>query len=237
MNDKKKNIVKEIEDRIKYKFKDKSLLIRALTHSSYSNEQKSAKIKNNERIEFLGDSVLGLIVSDYIFKKYTNHPEGDLTRFRAIVVCENTLSSAARNIRLGEYLFLGRGEEGTGGRKRNSILADAFEAIIGAIYLDGGFDASRNFVLYNLSPFIEQAAEGRLFLDYKTQLQEIIQQESHSNIVYRVVKEEGPDHNKIFFVEVNNNEHILGAGKGKSKKEAEQNAAKAALIGLGDVNV
>ncbi|NBI06856.1 ribonuclease III [Senegalia massiliensis] len=221
--------LKQFQERINYEFSDITLLNKALTHSSYANEFKSKKILYNERLEFLGDSVLGLVISDYIFNKYKNFPEGELTKIRALTVCEPSLAEISKKLNLGEFMLLGKGEEATGGRTRISILSDAFEAVIGAIYLDGGMKASKKFILNNLLETIINAVNGEMLLDYKTELQEIIQQDSNSNIKYNVVKEEGPDHNKKFYVEVSNNGKILGTGKGNSKKEAEQNAAKFAL--------
>jgi ribonuclease-3 len=227
--------IEGLQEKIKYRFKDNNILIRALTHSSFANEHKKMNIKYNERLEFLGDSVLNIIVSDYIFNKYPEHLEGDLTKLRATVVCEPVLANAAKKLDLGEYLLLGKGEEATGGRERASILADAFEALIAAIYIDGGLSNARKFVLNSLSNYIEKAVKGQLFLDYKTQLQEVVQREGNDKINYIVVKEEGPDHNKTFHIEVNINGKIIGKGIGKNKKEAEQSAAKDALVKLGVV--
>lgn len=230
-------LLKEIQCKIGYNFKNVNILNWALTHSSYANEHKRFNITYNERLEFLGDSVLGLVVSDYIFNKYPNYPEGDLTKLRATVVCEPSLSYVARRINLGKYLLLGKGEEVTGGRERVSILADAFEALIGAIYIDGRLGSARKFVLKNLSDVIEDAVSGgELFTDYKTQLQETLQKKTKSKIEYKVVLEEGPDHNKIFHTEVSVRNKVLGVGVGKSKKEAEQNAAKRALVRMDKKN-
>lgn len=221
--------LEEFQKKINYNYNNINLLNKALTHSSYANEFKSKKILYNERLEFLGDSVLGLVVSDYIFNNYKELPEGELTKVRALSVCEPSLAKRSIKLKVGEYLLLGKGEEATGGRNRISILSDAFEAIIGSIYLDGGMDASREFILDNLLATIKGAVRGEVLLDYKTELQEIIQKNPNSNIKYNVIKEEGPDHNKKFYVEVLNNEKILGSGEGSSKKEAEQDAAKHAL--------
>ncbi|MGO1367887.1 MAG: ribonuclease III [Senegalia sp. (in: firmicutes)] len=221
--------LEEFQKKINYNYNNINLLNKALTHSSYANEFKSKKILYNERLEFLGDSVLGLVVSDYIFNNYKDLPEGELTKVRALSVCEPSLAKRSIKLKVGEYLLLGKGEEATGGRNRISILSDAFEAIIGSIYLDGGMDASREFILDNLLTTIKGAVRGEVLLDYKTELQEIIQKNPNSNIKYNVIKEEGPDHNKKFYVEVLNNEKILGSGEGSSKKEAEQDAAKHAL--------
>lgn len=222
----------EFQDIIDYKFNNIKLLNRALTHSSFANEYKKQNLKYNERLEFLGDSVLGLVISDHIFKKYTKYPEGELTKIRALVVCEVSLAEGSRKLKAGEFLLLGKGEEATGGRYRTSILSDTFEAIIGAIYIDGGIVDSKKFILDNLLETVEHAVKGEILLDYKTELQELIQKSNKFPIEYRVIKEEGPDHNKSFFIEVFNNGKVLGRGKGTSKKEAEQKAAKAAKLVL-----
>lgn len=219
----------EIQDVIDYKFKDSFLLQEALTHSSYAKECKNRKMSYNERLEFLGDSIFGLIVSDYIFNKYTNLPEGELTKIRANVVCEASLAERAFKIDLGKYLRLGKGEESSGGRKRVSILADAMEAVIGAMYIDGGVDAARKFVLSIFVENVELAVKGELNKDYKTHLQELCQSKSKEKITYKVIGELGPDHNKTFQVKIFLGEKVLGRGEGKSKKEAEQQAAKKAL--------
>ncbi|EPZ60069.1 ribonuclease III [[Clostridium] sordellii ATCC 9714] len=198
-----------------------------MTHSSYSNENKSYAF--NERLEFLGDSVLGIVVSDFLFKNETELPEGELTKLRANIVCEESLSDVAKHLNLGKHILLGRGEEATGGRDRVSILADAFEAVIAAIYLDGGIEPAKTFVLKNMEEIIEDSIKGRIFRDYKTHLQEVVQSQGESNIVYNLVEEIGPDHNKRFVMEVRLNDESLGKGEGKSKKEAEQSAAKQAL--------
>ncbi|AFS78637.1 ribonuclease III [Gottschalkia acidurici 9a] len=230
-------LLKEIQEKTEYKFSDIHLLNWALTHSSYANEHKKQKIVYNERLEFLGDSILGLVVSEYIFIKYPNYPEGDLTKLRATVVCEPSLSYIARQIDLGKYLLLGKGEEATGGRERVSILADAFEALIGAIYLDGKIESAKTFVLKYLTPVIENAVNGvELFIDHKTHLQELLQKKIKCKIEYRVVLEEGPDHNKIFHTEVLVKDEVLGKGIGKSKKEAEQDAARSAINRMEDNN-
>ncbi|WP_195939751.1 ribonuclease III [Romboutsia sp. 1001713B170131_170501_G6] len=226
----KKDILKnidEFENIIEYKFKNKEYILEALTHSSYSNENKEYDF--NERLEFLGDSVLSIVVSEYLFKKERNLPEGELTKLRANIVCEESLSEAANEINLGIYMLLGKGEEATGGRGRASILADAFEAVIAAIYLDGGLEPARVFILKYMEEIICDSRKGKIFRDYKTHLQEVLQGKGESNIWYRLVDEKGPDHNKRFIMEVGINERVLGVGEGKSKKEAEQIAAKKAL--------
>lgn len=226
------NKLTEFEEIIGYRFTDTSLLKTALTHSSYSNENRSKKIKFNERLEFLGDSVLSLVVSRYIFENYPDLPEGMLTKIRASVVCEHSLWECASNIEMGKFMILGHGEEMTGGRSRMSILADAFEALIAAIYLDGGFDTAREWVLGQLYDSIIRAVGGNYFKDYKTALQEYVQAEGHERIEYNVVGESGPDHKKIFTVEVSLDGKVFGVGDGNSKKRAEQNAAQQALLSI-----
>lgn len=215
-----------LENIIGYKFRDLSLLHTALTHSSYANEHD---IESNERLEFLGDSVLGLTISDYLFKEYPNLPEGALTKMRSIIVSEYSLAVVARDINLGDYLLLGRGEDRTGGRKRNSILADGVEAIIGAIYIDGDFCISANIVLNLLKEQIFAVSDGTSMRDYKTELQEYVQSRSKNGVKYSIVEERGPDHAKLFIIDVFHEGVLLGKGRGRSKKEAEQNAARDAL--------
>lgn len=220
----------ELERIIGYTFKNSDYLTIALTHSSYANECKKA-FANNERQEFLGDAVLSVIVADYIFR-HLKVPEGELTKIRASLVCESALAVFANKIRLGEFLMLGRGEEHNGGRTRPSILADAFEALIAAIYLDGGMKAASAFVL----PFIEKTAQnaaGTDLHDYKTQLQEVIQKNPEEKVSYVLVGESGPDHDKRFTVEVHLNSNVIGRGEGHSKKAAEQKAACEALRLMG----
>lgn len=218
--------MKELQKKIGYSFKNEKLLEEALTHSSYTNGKH---LKSNERLEFLGDSVLSIVVSKYLFENLTNMPEGQLTKIRAGVVCENALYPFARKIDLGKYIFLGKGEEMTGGRDRHSILADAFEALIAAIYLDGGIEAARGFILPFLPP-LDKLKDGRFLLgDYKTVLQEIIQQNPEEKVTYEIAAESGQAHNKQFTANVLLNGQVIGTGIGKSKKEAEQNAAKEAI--------
>lgn len=217
-----------LEKKLGHTFANRSLLQTALTHTSYANEAKHG-MKHNERLEFLGDSVLQIVVADYLFT-HKNMPEGDLTRMRASLVCEGALFDFAQSFGLGEYLLLGRGEERGGGRTRPSIVSDAFEAVIAALYLDGGMETARQFIL----PFItgaltDTAAEE----DYKTKLQEIIQQNRTERLRYLVTAETGPDHNKHFIVEVYLNSNCIGKGEGHSKKVAEQAAAKEALALMG----
>ncbi|MDD2494052.1 MAG: ribonuclease III [Tissierellia bacterium] len=229
--------LKKFEEIIKYKFNDIKILEKSLTHSSYSNEDKFYTKVNNERLEFLGDAVLSIVVSKYIFHKYPDYPEGELTKLRSQVVCEDTLSIVATNLNIGKYLLLGKGEEASGGRERKSILADAVEAIIAAIYIDGGYKEAETFVLANLSKYIQLAVKGKIILDYKSYLQEYYQSKSQScKIRYVVTKEEGPDHEKMFHVNVVVNKETVGSGSGKSKKLAEQDAAKNALIFEGQIN-
>lgn len=228
--------IKDFENTIEYKFDKINILNEALTHSSYSNESRNRHIRNNERLEFLGDSVLSLVVSQYIYLKYNNLPEGELTKVRANVVCEPSLAHQAKKLNIGAYLLLGRGEEVTGGRDRISILADAFEAVIGAIYLDGGMEAASKFILKMLAHSIRLASEGNLFRDYKTDLQELLQSRFDEKISYKIIRETGPDHDKTFQAEVALGSETLGSGQGKSKKEAEQNAAKKALKKVGNGN-
>ena len=215
------------EEKINYEFKNKEYILEALTHSSYSNENKNYPF--NERLEFLGDSVLSIVISDYLFKKETKLPEGELTKIRANIVCEESLSEVSKNIHLGKYMLLGKGEEATGGRERISILADALEAVIAAIYLDGGMECAREFILTNMEKIINDSIKGKIFRDYKTCLQEGLQSNGENNIWYKLIEEKGPDHNKRFVMEVGINDTVLGVGEGKSKKDAEQVAAKCAL--------
>lgn len=223
--------MKELEKALAYTFKDINYLKTGLTHSSYANEYKR-NLKSNERQEFLGDAVLSIIVSDYIYKNCPKLPEGELTKLRATLVCEKSLAAYARSIHLGDYLLLSRGEKHSNGQDRPSILADAFEAVIAAIYLDGGMEEARKFVLRFVVPDIKNAKPTR-FKDYKTSLQEIIQKNPEERLEYAIVGESGPDHNKHFVVEVHLNSNVIGKGGGKSKKEAEQQAAREALELMG----
>lgn len=222
--------IQNLQKTINYSFKNTRLLEVAITHSSYANETRRGS-EYNERLEFLGDAVLSIIVSDYLYNHY-NTPEGELTKLRAAIVCERSLDVMADKIQLGQYLLLGKGEELTGGRTRPSIIADAFEALIAAIYLDGGMESAKNFVL----PFVLEMLndEDQLtFKDYKTILQEIIQQNPEEKLIYHLAAETGPDHNKRFVVEVCINSNVIGRGEGRSKKNAEQMAAKEALELMG----
>lgn len=220
------------EELIGYKFNNEIYLERALTHSSY-NKEKNTKHQDNERLEFLGDAFFDAIVSAELFKIMKDCTEGKLTKTRALVVCENSLAKAARKFNLGQYIYIGHGEEVAGGRDKGSILADAMEAVIGAIYIDGGYEPTQKFVLMAFADTIREAAEGKLFSDYKSEVQEFIQKNGRNlAITYSIVKEEGPAHDKTFFVNLSYDGKILGEGVGKSKKEAEQNAAKVALARL-----
>lgn len=215
-----------LQQRIGYRFQNPKLLIQAMSHSSYANEHWQEKGKDNERLEFLGDAVLEVASSEFLFLEYPKMPEGDMTKFRASIVCEPTLALCAREIGLPQFLLLGRGEEMTGGRNRNSIVSDAMEALIGAIYLDGGFASAKEFVL----KFILNDMENKqLFFDSKTILQEIIQEDGTKSVQYELVKEEGPDHNKSFTVNVLIDGQVLGNGTGHTKKAAEQKAAYEAI--------
>ncbi len=216
----------EFERRIGYQFADPDLLVTALTHSSYSNEKRLRKYECNERLEFLGDAVLELVSSEWIFRENPKKPEGDLTRMRASYVCEPTLALCAREICLGDYIQLGKGEDVTGGKERDSILSDAMEATIGAVYLDGGFAQAKEYVEEFVLKDIEKK---KLFYDSKTYLQEIIQREHH-NLEYVLLKEEGPDHNKSFSVGVMLDGKLLASAAGKTKKKAEQTAAYQAIL-------
>ena len=219
-------MIHQLETVIGYRFKDPGLLQMALTHTSYANESR-VPVQHNERLEFLGDSVLQLVSADYLFHAYADRPEGDLTRIRASLVSEGALFQFAQEIGLGEYLRLGRGEERCGGRTRPSVVSDAFEALIAALYLDGGMDVARKFIL----PFITEGKHAEA--DYKTKLQEVVQQNPEERLSYVVEQETGPDHDKHFTVEVHLNSNVIGKGGGRSKKEAEQQAAREALELMG----
>ena len=221
--------MRELEKKLNYTFRDPGLLGEALSHSSYANEHRSAGLRSNERLEFLGDSVLGFVTAEFLFLQHPDLPEGDLTRIRAALVCEPSLYEVARKLDLGRYLKLGRGEEAGGGRERTSILADATEAVFAAVYLDGGIqEVSELIHRVLLDAEKEEVVEERR-RDYKTALQELVQRQADQVLTYRMVGEEGPDHNKTFVAEVRLNGQPLGTGSGHSKKEAEQSAAKAAL--------
>jgi ribonuclease-3 len=219
-----------IEEKIKYSFKDKSLLKEALTHSSYANEVRDGT-KCNERMEFLGDAVLSIVAAELLYGRFPDMPEGELSKLRSSLVCTAELSSFAKEISLGDYLLLGKGEVNTGGRERPSILENAFEALIAAIYLDGGMEKAKAHILRFLNSALENQRIN--FKDYKTALQEVIQQNPDETLNYVIVGERGPDHDKRFEVEVHLNSNVIGKGTGKSKKQAEQEAAKEALLLMG----
>ena len=220
-------MIKDLEAAIGYKFHNITLLQNALTHSSYANEHWHDSLKSNERLEFLGDSILGMVVADHLYRSFPNRPEGELTRMRADMVCETSLAKAAETLGLGQHLLLGHGEMQGGGRKRASILADAMESVIAACYLDGGMDASKALIEKLILPNVpKEQLQNR---DYKTALQEKVQQKKNQVISYRLISEEGPDHDKHFTVEVLLNGAAVGAGTGSSKKRAEQAAAQNAL--------
>ncbi len=221
-----------LEKTLQYRFHDPELLSEALSHSSYANEHRASGARSNERLEFLGDSVLGFVTAEFLFAQHPDAPEGDLTRIRAALVCEQSLYEVAQHLQLGRYLKLGKGEEAGGGRQRVSILADAVEAVFAAVYLDGGIaEASRLIHRVLLDAQREEVVEERR-RDYKTALQELVQRRSGTDLTYRMVGEEGPDHAKTFLTEVLLNGSPIGRGSGRSKKEAEQSAAKAALEAL-----
>ena len=220
-------MIKDLEADLGYRFRNITLLQNALTHSSYANERWHDSLKSNERLEFLGDSILGMVVAEYLFRSFPDRPEGELTRMRADMVCENSLAAVADKLKLGEYLLLGHGEERLGGRTRASILADAVESVIAASLLDGGMEAARGII----SRFIlTDVPVKRLHnADYKTMLQELVQQKKNQSMVYTLVGESGPDHDKHFEVELSLNGTVVGHGSGSSKKRAEQDAAHSAL--------
>ena len=220
-------MIKDLETAIGYRFRNITLLQNALTHSSYANERWHDSLMSNERLEFLGDSILGMVVADYLYRNFPDSPEGELTRMRADMVCEKSLARVAGALELGRHLLLGHGEEQGGGRSRASILADATESVIAACYLDGGMEAAERFI----SQFIlcNVPSSGLHNADYKTALQEKVQQKKNQVISYRLIGEEGPDHDKHFTVQVLLNGEVIGTGTGSSKKRAEQAAAKAAL--------
>lgn len=223
----------QLEKNIGYKFKNIKLLTNALAHSSYANEVRGG-VSSNERLEFLGDSVLSIITSEHIYERFTDMPEGELTKLRASLVCEKALCGYARELNLGDFLLLGKGEDRGGGRQRDSILADAFEAVLAAVYLDGGMEVAKPYVLRFITAELEHMDEPDGFKDYKTALQEIIQRNPEESVTYILASEQGPDHAKEFTVEVRLNSNVIGVGKGRSKKRAEQMAAKQALSLMGE---
>ncbi len=223
-----------IEAKLGYKFQSRGLLVNALTHSSYANENRGRSCESNERLEFLGDSVLGLVVADALYRRFPQLPEGRMTRLRAQLVCEESLHRVAGELGLGEYMRLGKGEEHTGGRNRTSILADAVEALIAAMYLDGGMDTARAFIEKHILSALDASSAGSYisFGDSKTELQELVQKKSGSVLSYELLGESGPDHDKTFTSQVSLNGRPIGSGSGRTKKEAEQAAAHAALLEL-----
>lgn len=223
--------MKLLEDNLKYQFKNKDLLINALTHSSYANEIRNP-FASNERLEFLGDSVLSVIVSEFLYATFPEKPEGELTKLRASLVCEKSLCEFSKQLQIGKFLLLGKGEDQNGGRERPSILADAFEAVLAGMFLDGGMEVAKQHVMRFVTVELTHT-EDEVFKDYKTSLQEIIQQNPEEQLTYVLTDESGPDHDKVFTVEVHLNSNIIGKGTGKNKKKAEQAAAKQALLLMG----
>lgn len=221
--------LQNLEERIGYRFRNKALLKQALTHSSYTNEQRINRAKNYERLEFLGDAVLELVTSDFLFRGSPDIPEGELTKLRASMVCEPSLAFCARDLELGQFILLGRGEEATGGRERDSIISDVMEAVIGAVYLDGGMEPARTFIDRFILSDLE---DKRLFYDSKSSLQELVQGKLKKDVSYELLEESGPEHNKTFRVSVHMGGECLGTGEGKTKKAAEQQAAYRALLHL-----
>lgn len=219
----------QFENIIKYEFKDKNLLKQAFCHSSYSNEINKSNIDSNERLEFLGDAVLEIVISEYIYTQYPNMSEGELTKLRASIVCEPTLAKEAKTLKIGNYIMLSKGEKSTGGNTRDSLLADTFEAIIGAVFLDGGIKSAKKYILSIMKPIIANLYKNFRTMDYKTHLQEIVQSTSKETVKYKIIGEIGLDHNKKFIAEALHNGKKIGQGQGKTKKEAEQNAAFSAL--------
>ena len=220
-------MINELEKAIGYRFKNITLLQNALAHSSYANERWHDSLKSNERLEFLGDSILGMVVAEYLYRNFPDRLEGDLTRMRADMVCEHSLALIAERIGLGKHLLLGNGEEAGGGRTRNSILADAVESVIAACFLDGGMEPARTFI--NTFVLTDVPVRKLRNADYKTALQELVQQKKNQVLSYSLVEESGPDHDKHFAVQVSLNGVVAGAGEGKSKKRAEQDAARDAI--------
>ncbi|MBQ9167100.1 MAG: ribonuclease III [Oscillospiraceae bacterium] len=222
--------MKDLEAAIGYRFHNISLLQNALTHSSYANERWHNSLASNERLEFLGDSILGMVVADHLYNHFQDRPEGELTRMRADMVCEKTLAAVANRVNLGQHLLLGHGEEQSGGRKRESILADAVESIIAASFLDGGMDAAKGIIQRFI--LCDVPVTKLHNVDYKTTLQEQVQQKKNQVLTYHLTGETGPDHDKQFMVEVHLNGQVVGSGVGSSKKRAEQDAARCALEAL-----
>lgn len=228
------NNINALEKKLSIEFENKNLLVTAITHSSYANQYKN--IRFNERLEFLGDSVLQLSITEYLFNKFTDKPEGELTKLRSLIVCESSLYEIAKVLDLGQYIRMSKGEEITGGRERVSLLADCMEAIIAAIYLDKGIETAKDFILHFFTDIISKAINNEIILDYKTKLQETLQRKGDINIKYNLIKYEGPPHRRKFYTTVLIENKTMGEGTGYSKKEAEQNAAKKALYNLEEHN-
>ena len=226
---KRKGELLELSARLGVEFKDLTLLHKALIHSSYANEAKEKNIVHNERLEFLGDAVLELASSTYLYMQFPQMPEGQLTKTRASIVCSSSLAELARTLHLGDYLLLGHGEEMSGGRDRQTNLEDVFEAVIGAIYLDQGWEVAKDYVTRQLMPLFKQVEQGGILKDYKTILQEVVYQEAQQTVSYELVSTAGPDHDKTFTFNVKITGKVMGTGTGRSKKEAEQKAARQAL--------
>lgn len=229
----KDDYLKELEYSLEVDFENKHLLTTALTHSSYANQKKD--VKYNERLEFLGDSVLQIVISEYLFLNYENKTEGELSKKRSLIVCENSLFKVAKKWNLGKYIFMSNGEEMTGGRTRVSILADCVEAIIAAIYLDKDINFAKEFILKNFMKIINMAMKNQIILDYKTKLQEVLQKNGETSITYDLIKFEGPPHRRKFYISVIFDGEVRGEGSGYSKKEAEQDAAQCALMKIGSI--
>ncbi len=226
--------LKEFQDLIGYRFQAEGLLRQALTHSSFANERHMKRVCNNERLEFLGDAVLEIITSEFLYHEHPDWPEGELTKVRASIVCEQTLAFCTQAVSLGDYIFLGKGETHTGGRKRKSILSDAFEAVIGAIYLDGGYEAAESFVHRFVLNDVDHMT---LFYDSKTILQEMVQGENRGELSYVLLRVSGPDHNKSYMIQAYIGERPMGCGEGSTKKAAEQEAAYRTILQMGGTYV
>lgn len=229
-----KYTIKEIEENLGVCFNNSNLIKTALTHSSFANQFKDAEY--NERLEFLGDSVLQLCITEYLFNNFKNKSEGELTKIRSLIVCENSLYEIAKKLNLGNYIRMSKGEELTGGRERISIQADSVEAVIAAVYLDKGIGFVRDFILLHFEDIIHKAINNEIILDFKTKLQELLQKDGEISIQYELTKYDGPPHRRKFFTNVIIDKKVMGEGSGYSKKEAEQNAAKQALINLEGIN-
>ncbi len=224
--------LKELVESLDIPFADIPTLDRAFTHTSYANENKRFGVQHNERLEFLGDAVLDLIIGEYLFRTYPSMSEGELTKLKASVVCETSLAECSQSLNFGRYLLLGKGEDLTGGRTRPSILADTFEAVLGAIYLGTSYKVASSYALAYLKPYLEKATMGEIGTDFKTLLQEWVQKDGDAHISYILISESGPDHDKSFLMDVQIDGQSVGEGQGKTKKEAEQHAAKMALATL-----